>query len=87
MTFLHSVGNFFRKHIGKVSHVVKKIGQFVVNHHQPLAILANGAAEMTNNPIARGLGAAGLVASGIATANGIGQDHLGLRRAAGMSPG
>jgi hypothetical protein len=77
--------NAGRKIIGRIGPAVKhigrfaaKAGKFIADNHQPLAMIANGIGEATGHPVAKNIGAAAMIGSGLLSAGGVGKDYIGV---------
>jgi hypothetical protein len=75
--------------VGQIAHGVRRVAdttkpilmgaaRFVRDNHQPLAMLAHGLGEATGSPVMKNIGNAALIASGAASAAGIGRDYMGV---------
>jgi hypothetical protein len=61
---------------GALKEPIQRLGQFAVKNHQPLAMLLNQAAQMSDNPYVRMIGTGAIGASALATKAGIGNNYL-----------
>lgn len=62
--------------LGSIKEPIRKLGQFAISNHQPLAMLLNQATQASDNPYVRMIGTAGIGASALATKMGIGNNYL-----------
>lgn len=58
---------------------LKRVGQFAIDNHQGLALLAHGVADATGNEHLKTLAGVGMMGSAALTAAGIGRDYLNAR--------
>lgn len=77
------LGNFFNKAksvafkvLGQTGSVLKRVGSFAVQHHQPIAMLGSGLAAQSSDPTIQKLGAGLALGSAFLTQKGIGKNYL-----------
>lgn len=86
MGFFSNFWNRMKRAVGTFGGVVKKVGSFVAQHHQPISMMLHGLGEATGNQRIKDLSALGLMASGFATASGYGKNYVGDFGAATQNP-
>lgn len=55
---------------------LRKLGQFAVQHHQPIAMLGSALASQSDNPTIKTLGAGLALGSAYLTQQGVGKNYL-----------
>jgi hypothetical protein len=73
--FLSRVKGIAQKALGATGTVLRKIGSFAVQHHQPISALVNAATSSSENPYVKALGSAAVLGSALATRAGVGKNY------------
>jgi hypothetical protein len=60
---------------GVLKEPLRKLGQFAVEHHQPISALINAATSQSDNPYVKALGSGAVLGSALATRAGIGRNY------------
>jgi len=65
------------KRVGEMAlPVLKSIGNFAVNHHQPISALLQGASDlMPQNQLLKNVAGASLIGSAVLTGRGVGKNY------------
>jgi hypothetical protein len=75
--FLNRVKGIAQKALGATGTVLRKVGSFVKEHHQPISALVNAATSSSENPYVKALGSAAVLGSALATRAGVGKNYTG----------
>jgi hypothetical protein len=75
-----TVGQTLRKFADTTGQVVRKVGNFVVDNHQPISMLPRAVGDATSNETLKNVGSAAMATSAYLTTKGVGKDYTGLRR-------
>jgi hypothetical protein len=91
MDFLSGVRRTGSRILGQIGSTLKRVGEtalpalktvgnFVVNHHQPISALLQGASDlMPNNTLLRNVAGASMLGSAVLTSRGVGKDYFNRR--------
>jgi hypothetical protein len=75
-----TVGQTLRKFADTTGQVVRKVGRFIVDNHQPISMLTRAVGDATGNQTLQNFGSAAMAGSAYLTTKGVGKDYTGLRR-------
>lgn len=75
MSFFNRLKGVATRVLGVTGNVIRKVGSFVKEHHQPLSALVNAATSQSENPYVKALGSAAVLGSALATRAGIGKSY------------
>jgi hypothetical protein len=75
-----SFGDTLRKVADTTGRVVRGVGNFVIDNHQPISMLTRAVGDATNNETLKNVGTAAMAGSSYLTMKGVGKDYTGLRR-------
>jgi hypothetical protein len=78
--FVGSIGETVRKMSDTVGKVVRGVGNFVVENHQPISMLTRAVGDASGNDTMKSVGNAAMAGSAYLTTKGVGKDYTGLRR-------
>jgi len=74
--FLNKAKSVAMRVLGQTGPVLKKVGNFVLTHHQPIAALTNAITSQSDNPYVKNIGSAAVLGSALATRAGIGRSYF-----------
>jgi hypothetical protein len=75
-----SMGETLRRVADTTSKVVRGVGNFVVENHQPISMLTRAVGDVTGNEALKSVGNAAMAGSAYLTTKGVGRDYTGLKR-------
>lgn len=75
LNFFNAARAVASKVLGHTGAVLRKVGSFVKEHHQPVSALINAATSQSDNPYVKAIGSGAVLGSALATRMGVGRNY------------